>query len=329
MIYEHMYVIIIVTTMKGVAIMKNMPLLEDDADLSLEALQAYFQANDFSAAVSGYDSDRANSQDNHFYKRLQEHFAKVWNQQMGQLTSRKSLRNFSSNHPVRRLEESEAKLVSGMVMEILDDEQLCQAIMEATLVSMEDSIMDEIQRYAEKRGKTMEELSEKEVEAAFDRFSDQFLGKMMNLLEQVQQVPAIMKTGEAIPAHEDFDKKALKNYDKIDFERKWNHQRTKTGPLLEQEGTIEQTAQDFRAQIAFDAVSNGLDAAFTSEEISRQQFNAFVQSVEDSTDREILYLSADGLTLQEIAKRLGFKNHSAVLKRRDKLRKQFNDFISE
>ena len=44
-------------------IMRNMPLLEEDADLSLEALQAFFQANDFSAAVSGYDSDRASSQD--------------------------------------------------------------------------------------------------------------------------------------------------------------------------------------------------------------------------------------------------------------------------
>ena len=309
--------------------MKNMPLLEEDADLNIEALQAFFQANDFSTAVSGYDSDRACSRDNSFYDRLQKHFSKVWNEQMAQISKKGSLLNFSSKHPVRCLEEAEAKLVAGTVMEILDDEALCQSIMEATLVSMEEPIMDEIQRYAQKRGKTVEELSEKEMDAAFDRFSDQFLGKMMNLLEQVQQVPAIMKTGKAIPAHEDFDKKALKNYDKIDFERKWNHQRTKTGPLLEQEGTIEQTAQDFRAQIALDAVSNGLDAAFTSEEISQQQFNAFVQSVEDSTDREILYLSADGLTLQEIAKRLGFKNHSAVVKRMDKLKKRFKDFQSE
>ena len=309
--------------------MKNMPLLEENADLSLEALQAFFQANDFSAAVSGYDSDRASSQDNHFYKRLQEHFAMVWNQQMGQLTSRKSLRNFSSNHPVRRLEESEAKLVSGMVMEILDDEDLCKSIMEATLISIEDSILEEIQRYAEKRGKTMEELTEKEMGAAFDRFSDQFLGKMMNLLEQVQQVPAILKVGKSMAAHGDFDEKVRNNYDKIDFERKWNHLRTKTGPMLELDDVIAQTAQDHQAQIALAAVSDGLDAAFTSEEISLQRVNAFIQSVEDSTDREILYLRADGLTLQEIAQRLGFKNHSAVVKRMDKLRKRFKASISE
>ena len=324
-----MYVIIIVAMMKGVAIMKNMPLLEEDAELSLEALQAFFQANDFSAAVSGYDSDRASSRDNSFYDRLQKHFSKVWNEQMAQISKKGSLLNFSSNHPVRCLEEAEAKLVAGTVMEILDNEYLCKSIMDATLASMEDSIMEEIQSYAQKRGKTVEELSEKEMDAAFDRFADQFLGKMMNLLEQVQQVPAILKAGKSMAAHEDFDKKVWNNYDKIDFERKWNHLRTKTGPMLELDDVITQTVQDHRAQIALAAVSDGLDAAFTSEEISLQRLNAFIQSVEDSTDREILYLRADGLTLQEIAKRLGFKNHSAIVKRMDKLRKRFKAFISE
>lgn len=313
--------------MKGVVIMKNMPLLEEGAELSLEALQVHFQANDFSAAVSGYDSDRASSQDNHFYKRLQEHFAKVWNQQMAQLSKKGSLLNFSSNHPVRCLEEAEAKLVAGTVMEILGDEDLCKSIMEATLVSMEDSILEEIQRYAQKRGKTVEELSEKEMDAAFDRFSDQFLGKMMNLLEQVQQVPAILEIGKSMPAQEDINEKAWKNYDKVNFERKWNHQRTKTGPMLELDEEMEHTSQDFRVQMSFAAVNNGLNAAFTEEEISQQLLNAFIKSVEDSTDREILYLRADGLTQAEIAQRLGFRNHSAVTKRLDKLKKQFKAFL--
>lgn len=309
--------------------MKNMPLLEEDAKLSLETLQAYFQANDFSAAVSGYDSIHASSRDNRVYDRLQKHFLKVWNEQMAQLSKKGSLLNFSSKHPVRCLEEAEAKLVSGTVMEILDDEDLYNSIMQATLASMEEPIMDGIQRYAQEQGKTVEELTEAEIDAAFDRFSDQFLGKMMNLLEQVQQVPAILKIGNSIPAHEDFDEKARNNYDKIDFERKWNHLRTKTGPALELDEVIERTAQDFQAQIALTAVSKGLNAAFTSEEISIQLLNAFIQSVEDSTDREILYLRADGLTQEEIAQRLGFKNHSAVVKRLDKLRKQFKAFQRE
>jgi len=327
--HERMYVTIIVTTTKGVAIMNNMPLLDEGAALNLKALQAYFRANDFSAAVSGYDSIHASSRDNRFYDRLQKHFSKVWDAQMAQLSQKGSLLNFSSNHPVRCLEEAEAKLVSGTVMEILDDADLCKSIMEAILVSMEDSILEDIQRYAQEQGKTVEELSEKELDAAMDRFSDQFLGKMMNLLEQVQQVPAILKIGKAMPAQEDFDEKVRNNYDKIDFERKWNHLRTKTGPALELDPVIEQTTQDFRAQIALAAVSNGLNAAFTSEKISIQLLNAFIQSVEDSTDREILYLRADGLTQQEIAHRLGFKNHSAVVKRLDKLRKRFKAFQSE
>lgn len=293
------------------------------------ALQAYFLANDFSAAVSGYDSTYASSRDNCFYDRLQKHFSRGWNTQMALLANKGSLLNFSSNHPVRCLEEAEARLVAGTVMEILDDEDLCKSIMEATLISMEEPIMEEIQCYAQERDKPIEELTEAEMDAALDCFSDRFLGKMMNLLEQVQQVPAILKIGKSMPAHEDFDEKAWNNYDKIDFERKWNHLRTQTGAILELDEEMERTAQDPRAQMPFFAINNGLNAAFTGEEISLQLLNAFIQSVKDSTDREILYLRADGLTLQEIAQRLGFKNHSAVVKRMDKLRKRFKAFISE
>ena len=180
--------------------MKNMPLLEEGTELSLEALKANFHANDFSTAVSRYDSDHASSQDNRFYERLQKHFSKVWNAQMMQLSKKGSLSNYSSNHPVRCLEEAEAKLVAGTVMEILDNENLCRSIIEATLTSMEDSIMEDIQCYAQERGKSMEALSEKELDAAFDRFSDRFLGKMMHLLEQVQQVPEILNMGKSMPA---------------------------------------------------------------------------------------------------------------------------------
>ena len=132
-----------------------------------------------------------------------------------------------------------------------------------------------------------------------------------------------------MPAHEDFDEKAWNNYDKIDFERKWNHLRTQTGAILELDEEMERTAQDPRAQMPFFAINNGLNAAFTGEEISLQLFNAFIQSVEDSTDREILYLSANGLTQQEIAQRLGYKTHSAVTKRLNKLRKRFDVFLTE
>ena len=94
-----MYVIVAVTMMKGTMSMKNMPLLKEGAELSLEALKANFRANDFSTAVSGYDCDRASSQDNRFYERLQKHFAKVWNAQMLQLSQKGSL--YINANPIR------------------------------------------------------------------------------------------------------------------------------------------------------------------------------------------------------------------------------------
>ena len=151
--YEQMYAIMIATTAKGVVIMKNMPLLENGAELSLEALQAHFQAHDFSTAVSGYDSEKASNAERQLYSRIRNHFEKAWIEQMGQISKQKNLRNFSKKAPVRCLEEAEEKLVAGTVMEILADEQLCASIMDATLTSMEQHILDKLERYAQEQGK--------------------------------------------------------------------------------------------------------------------------------------------------------------------------------
>ena len=47
------------------------------------------------------------------------------------------------------------------------------------------------------------------------------------------------------------------------------------------------------------------------------------------TDRRILLLRCDKRPLAEIAQRLGFKTHSAVLKRIRKIGKEYERFIGE
>lgn len=47
----------------------------------------------------------------------------------------------------------------------------------------------------------------------------------------------------------------------------------------------------------------------------------------NSTDKEIYYLSEKGITQKEIAKRLGYKTHSAVSKRMKTMNKNFKEFL--
>ena len=328
MIYEHMYAIIIVTTKKGVAIMKNMPLLEDDAELRLEALQAYFQTHDFSTAVARYENERASNEERQLYSRIRNYFEKAWIEQMGQISKQNNLRNFSKKAPVRCLEQAEEKLVAGTVMEILADEALCQSILDATLVSLEEPILEEIQLYAREQGKNADALTDEELAVAVNCFSDRVLGKMVCLLEQTQQVPAILNIGKAMPAAEDFNNSVTNNFDRLDYLKKWYHHRTKVGAMLELDDIIERSLVDKHAQTAYGMVDRELAPVETDAQICQHILNAFIQSLEDSTDREILYLRADGLTQKEIAQRLGYKNHSAVGKRLSKLQEKCHAFLA-
>ena len=106
---------------------------------------------------------------------------------------------------------------------------------------------------------------------------------------------------------EDFSKRPI-NYPRRDFEDKWNHPRAKT-------------------KIAFS--SNAADNALQQEENQVHddvEDNLFVQNffkLLDPTDAKIVRLAMDGFTHKQIAEKLGFKTHSAVTKRLQKLRPVF------
>ena len=44
-------------------------------------------------------------------------------------------------------------------------------------------------------------------------------------------------------------------------------------------------------------------------------------------DREFLYLKMQGMTDQKIAEKVGFKNHSAVVKRRKQIAEHFQKYV--
>ena len=208
--------------------MENQDLLDTGVPITTEALQAHFRTNDFSTMVSRYNPSTASSEENSLYLKLKTQFLAAWNQQMGQLTKTKSLRNFSSDAPIRCLEESEEKLVAGTVMEILHKEDLAELLIDQIFASMQEPIKAALEKYAHTRGKTIQELTEEEFQQAVDTFADDFLSRMMQLLLQVQNVPELTEFLTRNGAHEDFDEgvckittRLISSADGITCARKW------------------------------------------------------------------------------------------------------------
>lgn len=309
--------------------MQDTTLLDRSKPITMDGLRAFFREHDFSAQTSGYKFERASSEKNQIYIKTKGLFRKAWNQQMKSLTGKGSLINFSSDAPVRCLEESEEKLVAGTVMEILGNEPYAEKLIDQVLTSMRKPMNTEIEKFAQARGKTTADLTEEEFRQAVDAFADEFLARMMKLLLQVQNVPELMDFMSQDAAHEDFDEDVYRNYDKITFERKWDHLRTRIGQPIPFDQELQETISSDTDGIPREAIDLGMVLVDSSEELYHQILDAFINSLDDETDRQIMRMRADGKTQTQIAESFGFANHSVITKRLRKLKKKYKAFMRQ
>lgn len=307
--------------------MINTAIQNGDEPITLASLQALFQVNDFSAMTSNYKPSKATSEENSTYLRAKALFHSAWNAEMKRLTKKGSMMDLARDSPIHCLEESEENLVAGSVMELLQIEDRCITLVDQVLESMNEPILSEIKQYAMARGKTMEELTDNEFQQGFDAFADEFLSRMMKLLLQVQDVPALLNFMGDMPAQEDFEQNAFKSFRKIDFERQWTHSRTKIGTMLELTPEIMREIPGGLSSTAKDALELGLPPADTEQELSQLILHAFIDSLDNDIDRQIIYMRADGKTQAEIATALGYTNHSPVTKRLQRLKPKFESFM--
>ena len=118
---------------------------------------------------------------------------------------------------------------------------------------------------------------------------------------------------------EDYDRRHSRV--KIDFWRRWYHTRTKH-PLT--------ASVDVIKSMGVEPLAMQTNAAHEFEEQiwSEYEVDRFLRLLSE-TDRRILLLRCDKHPLAEIAQRLGFKTHSAILKRIRKIGKAYERFIGE
>ena len=198
-------------------------------------------------------------------------------------------------------------------MEILTDETLCECIIDSVLTALEGDITAALEKYAKGHNKTVEELTEAELAFVFDQFADLFLSVMMNKLLQLESVPEIMGVSKEIGAHEDFASTANTNFNKVDFNRQWDHTRTRVGEMesLNQMEDIEHKTPELATEFFDEDPQSHLEMVETIKE--------FYSFLGDETDVKIFKLKANGYTQKQIADCLGFKTHSAIGKRLKKI----------
>lgn len=133
---------------------------------------------------------------------------------------------------------------------------------------------------------------------------------------------AIIKTAEEFRCFEDFDERH--STQKIDFYRKWYHTRTKH-PMISLEAYQEKYAEEHDGQ-EWDISDEAVDIEYTvTSQVQVEQFMATL----NEKDKQILGMRMEGATLEKIAEKLGYKNHSGVLKRIRRIGLQYERFSGD
>lgn len=108
---------------------------------------------------------------------------------------------------------------------------------------------------------------------------------------------------------------------KAAFESQWNHSRTKAGKgMLSLEAIMESGPE----RKSLFEIPDRTD--YSEEAVTRLCLSQFL-SMLSGKDRDILQLKSDGLPDWEIAERVGYKTHSAVVKRMKRISECFDEYI--
>ena len=283
-----------------------------------DELVAFFQNNDFTANMALEREHNSEGEQAKIIIRTKKIFGEYWLGNLRKLGVKRKMKNFSKDHPVNYLENADADYFSEQISEIYTDPEKLSEYIDRFFEMYEEPVMLGLDCYAKSEGKEVDELTDEEIHTVVERVAGVIDETLIETVMQGQQVPQIFGISKKIPQHEDFTEKL--NQDKINFYNKWTHAKTKLGaPLLFSELSEDEATNIEGAKMFF---------ANDPEEERRYIFlrDEFAKTL-NGTDREIYYLLEKGITQKEIAKRLGYKTHSAVSKRMKIMNKDFKKFL--
>lgn len=291
-----------------------------------DALQAYYEMHDFTGNIPAFDDKRYTPAQLQIYAKAKKFFAQSWLKLLPETGNKRSMRNFSKNYPLNCLKEGDAAYIADMVAQIMGDEEQFKASVDKFFSDLQEPLEAGFKACAKAHGKTEEELTDEEIEDVVDKLAGLFMEEMINALMTAQKTPeifaALHKGDTKLTAHEDFNDSVCENHDKINFLKRWTHSDTQLGAALSLEEVMESDRD------AAENASNFFSPAESTEEAYSELRNGFLATLSED-DRAIFIMRENGKTQKEIAEALGYKTHSAVTKRLQAMREQFEMYIKE
>ena len=255
------------------------------------------------------------------FNRTKRIFAQYWKDNLKNLGINQSMKNFSKDHPVNFLMNVDGKILSEVIAELYDQLNVESDVdfIDAFCGMYQKPLMIGVEGYAKKLGKAPDDLADEELMFVIDKVAGIIIEETLKVVMIGQQVPELFDLSHKTAVIEDFNENQKENHPKIDFERKMYGLRRKFDCLL----SFEELAES-------DLV--GLSPEDEAFEISESDFDkmlvGFINTL-DETDRMICFMKMDGKTQYEIARTLGYKNHSAVTKRMAKIKEKIPSYIEK
>ena len=303
-------------------------LLDKEGAPTEEEMREYFIKNDYTTAKSDFDVSKVSQAQAKLYMKAKKFFLAAWLKQQEKMGGTGSLKNFSDNYPLKLMEQKDEELIVGAVGKIIGDEEQYTQIIDTFFDQMQPQFMVGFNAYAASVNKSVDDLTDDEIEMVVNKVVDAFLETMVELLMKSQGIPDVIGITSDVhdQTHQDFPEG--NNYRKIDFQRAFYHTRTQMDTILSldefQENGYDtgESARNF-----FDQIEDEINPA---EEDKKENLilTAYYQ-VLDNVEREILELRIKKFTNEDIAKQLGYKTQSAISKRLAKMRKKFDELIKE
>lgn len=283
-----------------------------------EKLKDLIRANDYTTYVPKYDASKATAMENRIHSRAKVLFYKAWCSQLRGMGGKASLKNFSKDYPVKLLEQTDENMIAEQVVNVLNDESKLQSVFEVFFTSMEKPLEDALTEQATALGKSLDDLTDDEIMQAVDKVADALMNCMIGKMMVSQSVPEIMQITKKNGAHRDFNPRVKVNHNRIDFERKWDHTRTKLGKML----SFDELDPDDESLTYWD------DEPIDDEQAFVDLTQRFLASLADEADRNIVLFKLKGKTQSEISETLGF-SQSAIAKRLKKIETKFKAFANK
>ena len=284
----------------------------------LTELQSFFQQNDFTANMALNRDYNSEGEQAEIFIRTKKIFGEYWLGNLRKLGVKRKMKNFSKDYPVNFLENADADYFSEQISEIYADPDKLSEYIDRFFEMYEEPVMLGLDSYAKSVGKEVDDLTDDEIHTVVEKVAGVIDETLIETVMQGQQVPQIFGISKKIPQHEDFTEQL--NQDKINFYNKWTHANTKLGaPLLFSELSEDEST-------GIEGARNFFDNNPAEEQRYKFLREEFAKTL-NSTDREIYYLAEQGYKQKEIAKRLGYKTHSAISKRMKIMNKDFKEFL--